>query len=145
MSRQWMTPNTVSYGAKRVWRDLMAEGISCGPHRIESLRRLQALKGRPGQSRLSPDLGAPQIAAVAANVLDGSFAAPAPDHKWNADFTSVWTAEGLLYVVAIPDLFFRRVVGWSINAAMESFFSFLKTEPQRENPIEQRRKPRADV
>jgi putative transposase len=42
---------------------------------------------------------------VAANVLDRSFEAPAPNRKWIADFTYVWTAEGWLYVAAGVDLF----------------------------------------
>ncbi len=36
-----------TYGARRVWHDLLAEGVSCGLHRIERLMRLQALKARP--------------------------------------------------------------------------------------------------
>jgi transposase InsO family protein len=40
------------------------------------------------------------------------------NRKWIADFTCVWTAEGWLYVAAIIDLFSRRVVGWSMRAAM---------------------------
>jgi putative transposase len=31
-----------TYGARRVWRDLVAEGLACAPHRIERLMRLQA-------------------------------------------------------------------------------------------------------
>jgi putative transposase len=58
------------------------------------------------------------LAAVAPNVLDRSFDAPASNCKWIADFTYVWTAEGWLYVAGVVDLFFRRVVGWSMNAAM---------------------------
>ena len=46
-----------TYGARRVWRDLFAEGVSCGLHRIERLMRLQALKARPRRRRLPPDLG----------------------------------------------------------------------------------------
>jgi transposase len=34
--------------------------------------------------------------------------APAPNRKWIADFTYVWTAEGWLYVAAVVDLFSRR-------------------------------------
>jgi Integrase core domain len=41
-----------------------------------------------------------------------------PNRKWIADFTYVSTAEGWLYVAAVIDLFSRRVVGWSMNAAM---------------------------
>jgi len=81
-----------TYGARRVWHDMLAEGVSCGLHRIERLMRLQALKARPRRRRLPPDLGERQVAAVAPNVLDRSFEAPAPNRKWIADFTYVWTA-----------------------------------------------------
>jgi putative transposase len=111
-----------TYGARRVWHDLLAEGISCGLHRIERLMRQQALKARPRRRRLPPDLGERQVAAVAPNVLDRSFEAPAPNRKWIADFTYVWTAEGWLYVAAVVDLFSRRVVGWSMSTAMTAQF-----------------------
>jgi len=107
-----------TYGARRVWHDLLAEGVRCGLHRIERLMRQQALKARPRRRRLPPDLGERQVAAVAPNVLDRSFEAAAPNRKWIADFTYVWTAEGWLYVAAVVDLFSRRVVGWSMNTAM---------------------------
>jgi putative transposase len=61
-------------------------------------------------------------------VLDRSFEAPAPNRKWIADFTYVWTAEGWLYVAAVIDLFSRRVVGWSMKAEMTAQ---LVTEPPR--------------
>jgi putative transposase len=67
---------------------------------------------------LSPMEFERQATAVAVNVLDRSFEAAAPNRKWIADFTYVWTAEGWLYVAAVIDLFSRRVVGWSMNAAM---------------------------
>ena len=92
--------------------------LSCGLHRIERLMRLQALKARPRRRRLPPDLGDRQAGSVAPNVLDRSFEAPAPNRKWIADFTYVWTAEGWLYVAAVIDLFSRRVVGWSMSTAM---------------------------
>jgi putative transposase len=107
-----------TYGTRRVWRDLLAEGEVCGLHRIERLMRLQALKARPRRRRLPPDLGERQVAAVAANVLSRTFEAAAPNRKWIADFTYVWTAEGWLYVAAVVDLFSRRVVDWSMNAEM---------------------------
>ena len=107
-----------TYGARRVWRDLLADGVSSGLHRIERLMRSQALKARPRRRRLPLDLGERQAGAVAPNVLDRSFEASQPNRKWIADFTYVWTAEGWLYVAAVIDLFSRRVVGWSMNAAM---------------------------
>ena len=109
--------------AINLWRQAgvarhLAEGVPCGLHRIERLMRLQALKARPRRRRLPPDLGERQVAAVAANVLDRTFEAPAPNRKWIADFTYVWTAEGWLDVAVVIDLFSRRVVGWSMSAEM---------------------------
>ena len=111
-----------TYGARRVWHDVLAEGISCGLHRIERLMRAQALRARPRRRRRPPDLGERPDAAVAANVLDRAFEAPAPNRKWIADFTYIWTAEGWLYVAAVLDLFSRRVVGWSMSATMTAQF-----------------------
>jgi len=92
--------------------------MSCGLHRIERLMRQQGLKARPRRRRLPSDLGERQVGAIASNMLDRSFEAPAPNRKWIADFTYIWTAEGWLYVAAVVDLFSRRVVGWSMSATM---------------------------
>jgi putative transposase len=107
-----------TYGARRVWRDLLADGVECGLHRIERLMRLQALRARPRRRRLPKDEGDRQVANVPANLLDRQFAAERPNQKWIADFTYIWTAEGWLYVSAVIDLFSRRVVGWSMSASM---------------------------
>jgi putative transposase len=105
-----------TYGARRIWHDLLAEGASCGLHRVEQLMRQQALRARPRRRGLPPDKGERNEAA--ANVLDRQFMATAPNQKWIADFTYLWTAEGWLYVAAVIDLFSRRVVGWSMSATM---------------------------
>ena len=106
-----------TYGARRVWRDVLADGIDCGLHRIERLMKAQALRARPRQRRLPKDEGE-RLAVAAPNVLDREFHAERPNQRWIADFTYVWTAEGWLYVAAVIDLFSRRVVGWSMKAEM---------------------------
>jgi putative transposase len=105
-----------TYGARRVWHDVLAEGISCGLHRIERLMRQQGLRARPRRRGLPKDNG--ERSVIAENVLDRQFAADKPNQKWVADFTYIWTAEGWLYVAAVIDLFSRRVVGWSMSATM---------------------------
>jgi transposase InsO family protein len=79
---------------------------------IDAAERAQGTSAR----RLPPDLGERQAGAVAPNVLDRIFQAPAPNRKWIGDFT--WTAEGWLYVAIVLDLFSRRIVGWSMSASM---------------------------
>jgi putative transposase len=107
-----------TYGARRVWRDLLADGVECGLHRIERLMRLQALRARPRRRRLPKDEGDRQSALVPSNLLDRQFEAERPNQKWIADFTYIWTDEGWLYVSAVIDLFSRRVVGWSMSSGM---------------------------
>lgn len=105
-----------TYGARRVWHDLLAEGYRCGLHRIERLMRQQGVRARPRRRALPKDQGERSI--IAGNVLDRQFMADGPNRKWVADFTYIWTAEGWLYVAAVIDLFSRRVVGWSMKAEM---------------------------
>ncbi len=107
-----------TYGARRVWHDMLAEGVRCGLHRIERLMRLHALRARPRRRRLPADAGERSPAVVSPNSLNRQFEAPAPNCTWVADFTYIWTSEGWLYVAAVVDLFSRRVVGWSMNATM---------------------------
>jgi putative transposase len=105
-----------TYGARRVWHDLLAEGVSCGLHRVERLMRAQGLRARPRRRGLPKDHGDRSV--IAGNVLDRQFTADRPNQKWVADFTYIWTAEGWLYVAAVIDLFSRRVVGWSMSSSM---------------------------
>lgn len=76
--------------------------------------REQALRARP----LPKDHG--ERSAIADNVLDRQFLADAPNRKWVADFTYIWTAEGWLYVAVVLDLYSRRIVGWSVQSSMTS-------------------------
>ena len=107
-----------TYGARRVWHDLLAEGEACGLHRIERLMRQHALRARPRRRRMPADPGPQGPRTVSPNVLNRQFDAPAPNRKWVADFTYLWTAEGWLYIAAVVDLFSRRVIGWSMQATM---------------------------
>ena len=107
-----------TYGARRVWHDVLSLGYQCGLHRIERLMRLQALRARPRRRGLPKDHG--ERSAIAANVLDRQFKADSPNQKWVADFTYIWTAEGWLYAAVVLDLYSRRVVGWSMQATMTS-------------------------
>ena len=89
-----------TYGARRVWRDILTEGVSCGLHKIERLMRANALRARPRRRGLPKDDGL-RTSIVAPNVLDRQFVAEWPNQKWIADFTYVWTAEGWLYVAVV--------------------------------------------
>jgi putative transposase len=118
--RQSFLGSDRTYGARRVWHDVLETGHRCGLHRIERLMRAQALRARPRRRRLPVDTGQRTTAAIAPNVLDRQFQASRPNQKWVADFTYLWTAEGWLYVAVVLDLYSRRAVGWSMQSEMTS-------------------------
>jgi len=56
---------------------------------------------------------------IAPNLLDRDFKADAPNQKWAADISYVWTREGWVYLAVILDLHSRRVIGWAVSNRMK--------------------------
>jgi putative transposase len=107
-----------TYGSPRVWRDLIDWGERVSKNRVARLMSRAGLHARHKRRRYPADAGVRIEHTIAPNVLDRQFEANAPNQKWVADFTYVWTAEGWLFVAAVLDLFSRRVVGWSMSSQM---------------------------
>lgn len=109
-----------TYGSPRVWHDLRAAGERCGCNRVARLMSAAGLKARSRRRRLPGDGSQRLECNVAQNRLQREFTSDAPNKKWVADFTYVWTAEGWLYVAAVMDLYSRRIVGWSMSETMQA-------------------------
>ena len=107
-----------TYGSPRVWKDLVVAGERCGENRIARLMRLAQLRAQLKPRRKPTDAGMRPEHSIAPNVLERDFAAAAPNRKWAADFTYIWTGEGWLFLAVVVDLFSRRVVGWSMQPTM---------------------------
>ena len=54
-----------TYGARRVWRDVLEAKVSCGLHKIERVMRAQALRARPRRRTLPKDDGERSASAIA--------------------------------------------------------------------------------
>jgi putative transposase len=80
--------------------------------------RVEGLLARPKRRRLPGANSQPERQSIASNLVQRDFSACAPNQKWLADFTYLWTTEGWLYVAAVLDLYSRRIVGWSMRADM---------------------------
>ena len=107
-----------TYGSPRIWRDLIAWGYRCGENRVARLMLAAGLKARRKRRRLPEDLGVRPEHCIAPNLLNRQFKATAPNQRWVADFTHIWTDEGWLHFVVVLDLFSRRIVGWSMSQEM---------------------------
>lgn len=107
-----------TYGVRRIWPDLKDWGHDVGRERVARLIRALKLVAQLKRRKRPVDQGQRLESAIAPNTLNRVFSATAPNQKWVADFTYVWTREGWLYVAAVLDLFSRRIVGWSMKSRM---------------------------
>jgi putative transposase len=102
-----------TYGVPRVQAELAAAGIRCGHTRLARLMRQAGLVGCHRRRPVHTTRRDPE-AKPAPDLVQRTFAVPAPDQLWIADLTYVPTQDGFLYLAVILDVFSRRVVGWSM-------------------------------
>lgn len=89
-----------------------------GRKRVERLMRQADIAGisprRKGFTRRDPK------AALAPDLVERDFTAPAPNRLWVTDLTMISTGEGPLWLSAIRDVFSRRVVAWETSARADA-------------------------
>jgi transposase InsO family protein len=109
------------YGARKVWRQLGREGIAvarCTVARLMRAMGLQgAVRGKPVRTTRS-DKAVP----CPLDRVNRHFQAPRPNALWLADFTSVATWSGFVYVAFVIDAFARRIVGWRVSRSAHAGF-----------------------
>ena len=118
--RQSFAASDRTYGSRRVWQDLREWGHCVSVNRVARLMAAAGLVARRKRRRRPGEAGQPTQHTIAPNLLQRQFEAEAPNRRWLADFTYIWTAEGWLYLAVVLDLFSRRVVGWSMKEEMTS-------------------------
>lgn len=107
-----------AYGAVKTWRDLKANGISCGRHRVARLRRQAGIEAR--RKRRFRITTQSRLGVVAAdNQLNQQFEAGSPNRAWVGDITFIATAVGWLYLAVLIDLYSRKVVGWAMSERID--------------------------
>lgn len=109
-----------TYGSVRVYRDLQAEGVPCGRHRVARLMRQEGLCGAQKRRFRPRTTDSRHDRPVHPNRIPELPVMDRPDQVWVTDITYVPTDEGWLYVAAFMDLFSRRIKGWSAGESLES-------------------------
>jgi len=108
-----------TYGARRLQRELAADGFIASLGTIRRVRRELGWCCIQQKKRFRvATTDSRHTLAVAPNLLEQDFRAARPDEVWVADITYVPTEEGWLYVAAIKDLFAGEVVGRSFGLRM---------------------------
>ena len=104
-----------TYGSPRVTKDLreLPDFEAVGENRVARLMREDGIRARHRRKYKKP-ASVTNEQAIAPNLLNRNFSAPAPDRAWVGDITQFTTAVGWIYLAVIMDLFSRFIVGWAL-------------------------------
>jgi transposase InsO family protein len=103
-----------AYGARKVWKALVAEGVACGRHRVARVRRENGIEARR-RRRFKVTHYARRHKSTAPDRLRRQFQIERPNRCWVGDVTFISTRAGWLYLAVLIDLYSRRVVGWAMS------------------------------
>jgi transposase InsO family protein len=107
-----------SYGSPRITEALRTRGLHLNHKRVERLMAAHGIRSvHRRKYRVTTDSS--HTSPVAPNVLARCFEASAPNQKWVADITYLWTEEGWLYLAAVMDLYSRRIVGHAMGSRLK--------------------------
>lgn len=107
------------YGSPRIHAELVANGHECSANFVAKVMREAGIAAKT-KRKFRQTTDSNHSMPVAENVLDRDFDPKEPNTRWCADITYIPTREGWLYLAVVEDLFSRKVVGWSMDATMES-------------------------
>lgn len=116
--RVWQD-NFEVYGARKVWRELVREGIPAARCTVERLMKEMGIQGvvRGKTTRTTTPA---ESDAKPLDLVKRAFHAERPNQLWVADFTYVATWIGFVYVAFIIDVFSRMIVGWRVSRSMSA-------------------------
>ncbi|WJL54190.1 IS3 family transposase (plasmid) [Escherichia coli O78:H51] len=108
------------YGVRKVWRQLLREGIRVARCTVARLMAVMGLAGVLRGKKVRTTISRKAVAA--GDRVNRQFVAERPDQLWVADFTYVSTWQGFVYVAFIIDVFAGYIVGWRVSPSMETTF-----------------------
>jgi putative transposase len=105
-----------TYGSPRLARELGCPGSR---NRIARLMHQERIFARQRSKYRVATTDSRHSDPIAPNRLPG-VVAQRPNQVWVTDATCILTGEGWLYVVAVLDLYARRIVGWAMGGILDA-------------------------
>jgi transposase InsO family protein len=109
------------YGVRKVWRQLLREGIAVARCTVARLMRTMGLQGVVRGKTVRTTISNAAVPCPLDRV-NRQFKAPHPNALWVSDFTYVATWAGFVYVAFVIDVFARRIVGWRVSRTAHAGF-----------------------
>lgn len=113
--------NKSVYGAKKIYKQLLREGIKVARCSVERLMKGAGIVGtRRDSYKVTTTQDKRQDRPT--DLVNRNFAPTAPNCLWVADFTYVATWSGFVYVAFIVDAYSKMIVGWNVGTKMTADF-----------------------
>ena len=124
-----------NYGAPRIEQELRRREHCTSKKRVAASMVRQGLAARR-KRRWRTTTDSRHGEPIAPNLLKRKFSASAPNRVWVGDTTYLPVIGGFLFLVAITDLFSRKVVGWALGDHLDAELSCeaLRRALARRNP-----------
>jgi transposase InsO family protein len=124
-----------NYGAPRIEQELRRREHCTSKKRVAASMVRQGLAARR-KRRWRTTTDSRHGEPIAPNLLKRKFSASAPNRVWVGDTTYLPVIGGFLFLVAITDLFSRKVVGWALGDRLDAELSCeaLRRALARRNP-----------
>ena len=109
-----------TYGSPRLTAALRHAGERCGKNRIARLMRQKHLRARQKRRFVPRTTQSQHDHPIAPNRLATVPPPTRPDQVWVVDITFIATGEGWIYLAVVLDACSRKVVGWALQASLET-------------------------
>ena len=106
---------------RKIWRQLLQEGIAVARCTVARLMRTMGLRGVVRGARVRTTV-VDKAAPCPFDHVNRQFKTPQPNVLWVSDFTYVATWAGFVYVAFVIDAFARRIVGWRVSRTAHAGF-----------------------
>lgn len=108
------------YGSRKVWRQLLREGVQVARCTVRRLMRKLGLRGVMRGRRFKITTTSDDSLSRPADLVRRKFKAAAPNRLWVSDLTYVAIQGGFVYVAFVIDVFARRIVGWKVSRSLHT-------------------------
>jgi transposase InsO family protein len=102
------------YGSPKIHEDLVADGETCGIHRVARLMQRAGIQPKMAR-KFVITTDSINTMEPAPDLLQRQFDVDQPNEAWVSDTTFIATREGWLYLAVVLELFSRQVIGWAMG------------------------------
>lgn len=119
--RRVFDENKQVYGIKKVWKQLLREGIEVARCTVARLMKRLGLVGVVRGKAIKTTFS-DKAQPCPLDRVNRQFRADRPNQLWVSDFTYVSTWQGFVHVAFIIDVYARRIVGWKVSRSARTDF-----------------------